>query len=94
MAFYFIYFLAVLCGMWDMWDLSYPGIESTPPTLGAWSLNHWTTREVPGLLFKSEFLPVQAVALNVSEICETLDTLNKGFHLRASYTIIVSDRDF
>ena len=24
-----------------------PGIEPMPPELGAWSLNHWTTREVP-----------------------------------------------
>ena len=24
-----------------------PGIEFVPPALGAWSLNHWTTREVP-----------------------------------------------
>ena len=24
-----------------------PGIESTPPALGEWSLNHWTTWEVP-----------------------------------------------
>ena len=25
----------------------WPGIEPRPPALGAWSLNHWTTREVP-----------------------------------------------
>ena len=24
-----------------------PGIEPMPPELGVWSLNHWTTREVP-----------------------------------------------
>ena len=24
-----------------------PGIEPAPPTMEAWSLNHWTTREVP-----------------------------------------------
>ena len=24
-----------------------PGIEPMPPALEAWSLNHWTTREVP-----------------------------------------------
>ena len=24
-----------------------PGIETVPPVLGAWSLNHWNTREVP-----------------------------------------------
>ena len=32
-----------------MWDLvSWPGTEPDPPVLGAWSLNHWTTREIPG----------------------------------------------
>ena len=31
-----------------------PGIESGPPALGAWSLNHWTTREVPQIIFKYE----------------------------------------
>jgi hypothetical protein len=24
-----------------------PGMEPMPPALGVWSLNHWTTREVP-----------------------------------------------
>ena len=32
-----------------MWDLvPWPGIKPGPPALGARSLNHWTTREVPG----------------------------------------------
>ena len=26
---------------------SWPGIEHGPPALGAWSLNHWTTKDVP-----------------------------------------------
>ena len=31
-----------------MWDLPpCPGIEHSPPALGAWSLSHWTTWEVP-----------------------------------------------
>ena len=33
------------CGMWDR--VPWPGIESRPPALGARSLTHWTTREVP-----------------------------------------------
>ena len=51
---YFIY-LAMLglscsmrilsCGMWDL--VPSPGIKPRPSVLGAWSLNHWTTREVP-----------------------------------------------
>ena len=33
------------CGMWDL--AAWPGIRPGPPALGAWSLNPWTTREVP-----------------------------------------------
>ena len=33
----------------SVWDLvPWPGIESSRPELGAWSLSHWATREVPG----------------------------------------------
>ena len=32
-----------------------PGIETAPPALEAWSLNHWTTREV----LNSTFFPRQ-----------------------------------
>ena len=45
--FIFIY-LAVLglsCGMWDLFPS--PEIELQSLALGAWSLSHWTTREVP-----------------------------------------------
>ena len=36
-----------------MWDLvPWPGIEPSPLALGAWSLSHWTTREVPIKLLK------------------------------------------
>ena len=28
-----------------------PEIEPMPPIVEAWSLNHWTTREVPGHCF-------------------------------------------
>ena len=27
----------------------------TPPSVEAWSLNHWTTREVPVAIFKTNF---------------------------------------
>ena len=33
------------CSKWDL--VPWPGIEHRPPTLEAWSLSHWTTREVP-----------------------------------------------
>ena len=38
------------CGIfsWDMWDLvPWSGIKPGSPALGACSLGHWTTREVP-----------------------------------------------
>ena len=41
----FFFFLAMLCGLWDPGPWS--GIEPMSPALEAWSLNHWTTREVP-----------------------------------------------
>ena len=36
-------------GMWDL--VPRPGIEPTPRAVEAWSLNHWTTREVPPSFF-------------------------------------------
>ena len=42
---FFFNFLAVLWGMWD--PSSWPGMEPVSPVLEAWSLNHWTAREVP-----------------------------------------------
>ena len=35
------------CSMWDL--VPWPGIEPKPPTMGAKSLSHSTTREVPGI---------------------------------------------
>ena len=33
------------CNLWDL--VPRPEIEFRPPALGAWSLSHWTNREVP-----------------------------------------------
>ena len=38
------------CGIWDL--VSWPGIEPRPPALGAHSISHWITREVPEMPFK------------------------------------------
>ena len=36
---------------WGMQDLvPWPRINPRPPALGMWNLNHWATREVPGLV--------------------------------------------
>ena len=37
------FFLVMPC---DVWDLPWPGIESVPPTVEAWSHNHWITKEI------------------------------------------------
>ena len=37
--------LSLSCKMWDL--VPWPGIKPRPPVLGAQSLSHWTTREVP-----------------------------------------------
>ena len=37
------------CSMWDL--VPWPGIKPQAPVLGVWSLSHWTTREVPMILF-------------------------------------------
>ena len=44
---FFIYLaaLGLSCSMWDL--APGPGVEPGPPSLGAQSLSHWTTREVP-----------------------------------------------
>ena len=48
------------CGMWDL--VPRPGIEPGPPALGAQSLSHWTTREVPKINFlKQEKFPFKSV---------------------------------
>ena len=43
--FFFFWPRCVACGIL----VPRPGIEPVPPPLGVWSLNHWTTREVPKL---------------------------------------------
>ena len=43
------------CGMWDL--VPHSGIAQRPPAWGAWSLSHWTTREVlPSLLKRAPVL--------------------------------------
>ena len=45
----FLIFYTALHSMWDL--IPQPGIELTPPALGAGRLNHCTSREVPRDLF-------------------------------------------
>ena len=45
----FIWLHWILVAAWELLVLCSlgPGIEPRPPVLGAWSLSHWPTREVP-----------------------------------------------
>ena len=43
-AYYFFFFWHAACGIL----VPQPGIEPVPAAMEGWSLNHWTTREVPG----------------------------------------------
>ena len=45
--FFLLWILTAACGILVPW----PGIESRPPELRAWSPSHWTTREVPVYAF-------------------------------------------
>ena len=59
------------CGILVPW----PGIEPVPPALEAWSLNHWTTREVPVL---------QETPLNFLLLAPLLPPLKHGSSFRFS----------
>ena len=56
----FFFFFILPRGMWDL--IPPPGVEPVPPALGVWSLNHWSARKVPTVIFKD---------LN-SDICTSL----------------------
>ena len=41
--------LGLNCGMWDL--VPRPGIQPEFPTVEAWNLTHWTTREDPTWIY-------------------------------------------
>ena len=45
LIFIYLTLLGLSCGMWDL--VPQTGIEPVLLALGAWSLNHWTTRKSP-----------------------------------------------
>ena len=71
------------CGMWNL--VSWPGIETAPPALGAQSLIHWTTREVPGHPFS--FL--QRIYMGVELLDHVITLFN---YLRTWQTVSQSSR--
>ena len=56
--FFLIYVTApgLSCSTWDL--VPWPGIEPSPPALGARSLSHWTTKEIPRYSFFDAAIPV------------------------------------
>ena len=44
----YLFVLGLSCGIWEL--VPWPGIKPRPPALGAQSLSHWTTREVPTIV--------------------------------------------
>ena len=42
--FIWLYWVLLSCSMWDL--VPWPGIQPETPSLGTWSLSHWTTTEV------------------------------------------------
>ena len=51
------------CSMWDLLIVSCPGIEPKAPALGAWSLSHWTTREVLMLKYQNTKAPIHQASV-------------------------------
>ena len=82
------------CGMRNL--VSWPGTEPGPPALGAWSLSHWTTREVPVAFLMMAILTngaslVARMVKNLPTIWETWiqslgqeDPLEKGMATNSS----------
>ena len=54
--FFFKYLESYLFGhtTWHT-DLTQPGMQTVPPAVEVWSLNHWTTREVPRISLYQTF---------------------------------------
>ena len=60
---------ALSCGMQDL--VPWPGMEPGSPALGAWSLNHWTTMEIPRSLFShAKWLKQPQTRKSVHEVNE------------------------
>ena len=57
----------------SMWDLSSPARgRNHTPFFGRWSLNHWTTKEVPKHSFKKKEGPHYSVQFNLSVVSDSL----------------------
>ena len=57
------------CGMWDL--APWPGIEPWLPAMGAQSLSHWTTRELPHFFFTRLLLLLLLSRFSRVRLCAT-----------------------
>ena len=80
---YLFIYLTVLGLSCSMWNLAlWLGTETRPPTLGAWSLNHWMTGKSLHLVFMAKWYPkfllgnhhsqVTYFCCSVTKLCPTL----------------------
>ena len=68
------------CGMWDL--IPWPGIKPGAPALGAWTCSHWTSREVPVVLFI--FVSHETEAQRGEMTCPHLTNEETGFKILQS----------
>ena len=54
----------VSCSVWDL--VPRLGMEPGPPAMGAQSLSHWTTTEIPGLRGNCDFKDILTLLMNTS----------------------------
>ena len=67
----YFFFFCLPCGACRIL-VPWPSTEPTPPALGAWNLNHWTTRQVPWILHDIAFCRAKQgteILLNISYFC-------------------------
>ena len=70
--FFFFWPRCMACGI----QVPQPEIEPVPPSVEAWSLNHWTTREVPVYLFWWNVYQIFCLFLNcLSSYCRIMAIL-------------------
>ena len=71
--------MGLSCGMQDL--VPWPGIESGPPALTAWSLSHWTTREVPSYpsFTKTLAWKFSSVTQSCRTVCDSMNCSMSGF---------------
>ena len=80
------------CGMWDL--VPRPGIEPGPPALGAQSLSHWTTREVPKINFlKQEITPGKEKTLHFMYLVSHIPKTHHSNYIKGIFLKHINAQD-